>query len=125
MQKASSDNKIREMMSSAIKDLNAMVDVNTIMGKPFNLSDGKTVIPVSKVTFGFLTGGGEYGEVKSYSDKASLPFSGGSGAVVSLKPSGFLIDDGDRVRLVSVSNSVYEKAIDSFEEFVKGLKNED
>lgn len=124
MQRESSDNKIKEMMSAAMKDLNSMVDVNTIIGKPFKTSDGKTVTPVSKITFGFITGGGEYGEVKAIKE-TSLPFSGGSGAVVSLKPSGFLIDDGESVKLISVSNNVYERMIESAEEFVKGLKNED
>ena len=72
MQRESSDNKIKEMMSAAMKDLNSMVDVNTIIGKPFKTSDGKTVTPVSKITFGFITGGGEYGEVKAIKECRKL-----------------------------------------------------
>ena len=124
MQRECADNKIKEMMSAAMKDLNSMVDVDTVIGKPFKSSDGKTIIPVSKVTFGFLTGGGEYGEVKA-AKETSLPFSGGSGAVVSLKPSCFLVDDGDNIKLINIANNVYERVIESAEEFVKGLKNED
>lgn len=125
MQKESSDNKIKDMMTAAIKDLNSMVDVNTIIGKPFTTEEGKVIIPFSKVTFGYLTGGGEYGEVKSFTKEQAMPFSGGSGAVVSLKPSGFLIEDGNSIKILNVSNNIYERVLDNAEEFIKGLKNED
>lgn len=124
MQKDNSENKIKEMMTAAIKDLNSLVDVNTIIGKPFTTAEGSVIIPVSKVTMGFLTGGGEYGEVKAYKE-FSLPFAGGSGAIISLKPSGFLIDNGNGVKLVNALNDVYDRVFNTVEEFVKGLKNED
>lgn len=125
MQKTKSDNKIKEMMAEAMKDINSIVDVNTIIGKPFTSAEGKTIIPVSKVTVGFMTGGGEYGEVKSFKQDSSMPFAGGSGAVVSLKPAGFLVDDGSDIRLINVSNDVFERMFETAEEFVKGMKNED
>ncbi len=124
MQKDNSENKIKDMMTAAIKDLNSLVDVNTIIGKPFTTEEGNMIIPISKVTMGFLTGGGEYGEVKTYKE-TGLPFAGGSGAVISLKPAGFLIDNGNGVKLVNVASDVYDRVFETAEEFVKGLKNED
>ena len=125
MSKEKSNNKIRELMSSTFKDLNSLIDVNTVVGKPFKTEDGNTVIPVSKVTMGFMTGGGEYGELKPFKKDKSIPFAGGSGAVVSLKPSGFLVDNGTTVSILSVSDDVFSRLIESFDNFIKSLKNED
>ncbi|MBQ9782398.1 MAG: sporulation protein YtfJ [Clostridia bacterium] len=108
-----------------MKDLNSLIDVNTVVGKPFKTEDGNTVIPVSKVTLGFMTGGGEYGEVKPFKNNKSVPFAGGSGAVVSLKPSGFLVDTGSNVSVLSVSDDVFSRVIESVDNFIKSLKNED
>ena len=58
MAKDNSDNKIKELMSTALKDINTLVDVNTVIGKPFTTNGGTVVIPVTKVTMGFMTGGG-------------------------------------------------------------------
>ena len=125
MSKEKSNNKIRELMASTMKDLNSLIDVNTVVGKPFKTDDGNTVIPVSKVTLGFMTGGGEYGEVKPFKKDKSIPFAGGSGAVVSLKPSGFLVDNGNQVSVLSVSDDLFSRVIESFDNFIKSFKNED
>ena len=125
MSKEKKDNKIRELMSAAMKDLNSLIDVNTVVGKPVKVDSATTVIPVSKVTMGFMTGGGEYGEIKPIKKDKELPFAGGSGAIVSLKPSGFLVDQGSGVQLVSVADDALSKLIESVNNFVKSLKNEE
>lgn len=124
MSKDNSDNKIKELMSTALKDINTLVDVNAVIGKPFTTNGGTVVIPVTKVTMGFMTGGGEYGKVQSLKGEKSLPFSGGSGAVISLKPSGFLVDNGKGVKLVSIADDVATKAFETAEEFIKSFNNE-
>lgn len=125
MSKEKKDNKIRELMSAAMKDLNSLIDVNTVVGKPVKVDQATTVIPVSRVTMGFMTGGGEYGEIKPIKKDKELPFAGGSGAIVSLKPSGFLVDQGTGVQLVSVADDALSKLIESVNNFVKSLKNEE
>lgn len=125
MSKEKKDNKIRELMSAAMKDLNSLIDVNTVVGKPVKVDSATTVIPVSKVTMGFMTGGGEYGEIKPIKKDKELPFAGGSGAIVSLKPSGFLVDQGSGVQLVSVADDALSKLIESVNNFIKSFKNEE
>ena len=125
MQRENSENKIKDMMSAAIDNLSSLVDANTIVGKPFTSDDGTVIIPISKVTMGFLTGGGEYGKVKSFAKDLSMPFAGGNGAVISMKPAGFLVDDGSGMKLINVANDVYDRMFDSVEEFLRGLKKED
>jgi uncharacterized spore protein YtfJ len=58
------------------------------------------------------------------SDK-SAPFAGGSGAVLSLKPSGFLIEREDNVQLLSVADDAFSRIIESIDNFIKSFKNED
>ncbi len=125
MSKERANNKIRELMSSAMKDLNSLVDVNTVVGKPVTVDGGTLVIPITRVTLGFMTGGGEYGEIKQLKTDKSMPFAGGSGAVVSLKPSGFLIDQGKGVQLLSVADDAFSRVIESVDNFIKSFKNED
>ena len=55
MDKEKRENKIKDLMETAMKDINTIIDVNTVIGKPFSINDGTTVIPVTKVTLGFMT----------------------------------------------------------------------
>ena len=125
MDKEKRDNKIKELMETAMKDINTIIDVNTVIGKPFTINAETTVIPVTKVTLGFMMGGGEYGEVKNIKGEAQSPFAGGSGAIVSLKPTGFLIDKGKGVKLVSVPTDAVSRAFETAEEFFRTFKKDE
>lgn len=115
-------NKIKDLMSSSMNDLSDMTDVNTVVGKPIYTPDGTTVIPICKVTMGFMTGGGEYGEVRQLKNDKDSPFAGGSGAVISMKPVGFLTSNNDGVRLISTDKDVYTKLFETAEEFFEKIK---
>ena len=108
------ENRIEEVMSTALRSVRDLADVNTVVGRPFTLADGRTAIPVSKVTVGILTGGGEYGtaHLKKQED---YPFSGGGGAAVSLTPMGFLIAGGDGVRMMPTQENAgpFDKLFDA------------
>ncbi|MBS1313846.1 MAG: sporulation protein YtfJ [Clostridia bacterium] len=106
------ENKINRVIDTAMKNLSTLVDVNTVIGKPMKTEDGSLIIPVSKVTLGFMTGGGEYGEVKVMKKDRAIPFAGGSGAIVSMKPTGFLVNDGKGYRVIAAANEPYEKILD-------------
>ena len=97
------DNKlpIESIMTTTMENIRDMVDVNTVIGDPVNTPDGSTVIPISRVSFGFVAGGGEYavGETAAEPD-TQLPFAGGTGAGVTVQPMGFLFIGQDQVRLL-------------------------
>ena len=59
-----STHPINELMTDVMSNLNSMVDVNTIVGNPVETPDGTTIIPVSKVGFGFAAGGSEAERVR-------------------------------------------------------------
>lgn len=96
---------IESIMTTTMENIRDMIDVNTIIGEPINTTDGSTVIPISRVSFGFVAGGGEYntnrtpsrGENKS---EEKLPFGGGTGAGVTVQPLGFLVTNQEQVRLL-------------------------
>lgn len=93
-----SEHAINGFMGISMEKIRGMVDANTMIGDPIHCADGTTVIPVSKVSLGFASGGSDLPTrtAKEY-------FAGGAGAGMSVKPEGFLIvKDGD-VRLVQLS----------------------
>jgi sporulation protein YtfJ len=85
---------IENIMTTTMENIRDMVDVNTVIGDPVPTADGSTVIPVSRVSFGFASGGGEYGcadKSPAAQPALGMPFAGGSGAGVTVQPVGFLI----------------------------------
>ncbi len=118
------NNKIENLIKEAIKNLNDLIDVNAIIGKPIDTEDGTIIIPISKVTLGYISGGGEYGEKDKSNIYADYPFSGASGAVVSLKPSGFLVNKGDGYKLIQVPGDIYEKILTKAEDFIATFKQD-
>ena len=114
-------------MEKTTEKLTSLVDVNTVIGKPVVTASGAQVIPFTKVTMGYLSGGGEYGEVKKIEDGECLPFAGGAGTVVNVKPAGFLIDDGKECRLVRLTDDpldgLIEKASDLLSKLVRREDN--
>ena len=77
-----------------------VADANTVVGKSIITVSGAQVIPVSSVTIVNLSGGGEYGDVKTYKESDGFKLAGGNGSVVTVKPQGFLVDDGNGCRLL-------------------------
>jgi len=112
---------ISGLMNASIANLDALADVNTIIGKPIVTSSGFQIIPFSKVTMGNLSGGGEYGDVKVVKEVDALPFAGGSGAVVSLKPLGFLVDDGTTCRIMRVTDEPIDNLIERAGEILRDV----
>ncbi|MCD8049569.1 MAG: GerW family sporulation protein [Clostridia bacterium] len=100
---------INEMMASVMNGLQQMVDVNTVVGNPVETSDGTTIIPISKVGFGYAAGGSDFG-----GGEASAHFGGGSGAGATITPMGFLVVGNDQIRMVPVeaSASAVDKLVD-------------
>ena len=109
-----STNHIEAVMSTALRNIKNIADVNTVIGKPFVSYDGTTIIPVSRVTVGILTGGGEYGTKEPELRSENYPFTGGSGAAVSLNPVGFLVKTDGEYKMVNVlASNAYEKLFDA------------
>lgn len=113
---AEKNEKLNNLIFTSLENLDQLADVNCIIGKPIVTASGCQIIPFSKVTMGNVSGGGEYGDVKVVKETDSFPFAGGSGAVISMKPMGFLVDDGNSCKILRVTDepldNLFERATD-------------
>lgn len=107
------EHPISGLMSTTMQNIKEMVDVNTIVGEPITTPDGTVIIPVSKVTFGFASGGSEFC-TKNSSQNSNAPFGGGSGAGISLVPIAFLVVGEGTVKLLQIpgSTSTVDKVVE-------------
>ena len=89
------ENKIQDIIQTSLENIRTMVDANTVIGNPINTESGTTIIPISKITLGFASGGldfnGKNGE--NVKDNHAKNFGGGGGTGLSIAPVGFLIVD--------------------------------
>jgi sporulation protein YtfJ len=114
---------IESLMKSTMESIKDMIDVNTIVGDPIKSIDGTTIIPISKVCFGFASGGSEFDNVKATEPNNKYPFGGGSGAGVTVKPVAFLVVKNDSVRLLSVDQqNSYDKIVDTVPQVMDVIK---
>lgn len=95
---------INDLMSTTMQKIREMVDANTIVGQPIITPDGVTLIPVSKLSFGFASGGSDYVSKNKKPGDANT-FGGGTGAGVKISPVAFLVVKGDSVRVLPVDPS--------------------
>lgn len=113
--------KIRKLIAESKETTESFADVNMIIGKPIITASGTQIIPFSKVIVSNVAGGGEYGDVKLVKDGIAYPFAGGNGAIVSMKPMGFLIDDGKGCRILPVTDAPVDHLIERTGEIVKDM----
>ena len=88
-------NSISAMMEASMDKIRQMVDSNTVVGEPINTADGVTLIPVSRLSFGFGVGSGDYGK---QTDKLGA----GAGAGVRVEPMAFLVIKDGVTRMLPV-----------------------
>lgn len=114
-----------DLMETTMQKIREMVDVNTIIGRPIVTGDGITLIPVSKVTFGFASGGTDF-KTKNQQPNQGNSFGGGSGAGVSIVPVAFLVVKDGNVRLINVTppaNSTIDRVIDLVPEVIDKISS--
>ena len=119
---------VERIMDNAFTKIRTLVEADTVIGTPVVTADGVSIIPISKITAGFLTGGGEYSDM-SRQTYTEYPFAGGSGAGVSVSPVGFLVSDGKSVKLVNIDDkNPLEKILDTvpdiLDEIMSGVKKQ-
>lgn len=97
------EHPIEGLMKTTMNSLKEMVDVNTIVGDAVHAADGSVIIPVSKISFGFASGGSEFNrERRDTLTEEKFPFGGGSGAGVSVSPVGFIVVGNEQIKLLTV-----------------------
>lgn len=123
------NNNVEGLMGVSVDKIRELVDANTVVGTPIAVGDGVTIIPVSKVSYGFASGGSDLPS-KSSSDL----FGGGAGAGINITPVAFLtVKDGEINLLPVVSKpdtvdrlvSLVPDAVNKISELAKKKKDEE
>ena len=101
---------LENLMDTTLKNIKNMVDVNTIIGEPIKAGE-VTIIPVSRVAFGFGSGGSSFGTAAKKGDEN---FGGGAGGGVSISPVAFMVVGKGQIRLMPVSpeTNIYDRILD-------------
>ncbi len=92
---------IGDLMETTMEKIREMVDANTIVGTPITTADGITLIPISKVSFGFASGGSDIPGKQQ--PNPNNTFGGGSGAGVHIVPVAFLIVHGNSIKMLNIA----------------------
>lgn len=105
---------VNKIMENTLEKMREMVDVSTIIGEPMVTGD-TTLIPVSKVTYGFTGGGTDLPSKQN----AEL-FGGGGGGGITIAPVAFIVIQGEKVRMMQINNftSSADRAISMIPELV-------
>ena len=120
---------IDNMMQTTMESIRGMVDVNTVVGAPVMDQKGTTIIPISKVSFGFVAGGCEYA-IEDNKQKPVptdvFPFAGGTGAGVSVQPVGFLVVTENQVKVLPAQTTgAMERMVELLPQLLEELNAKD
>lgn len=115
-----SEHPIQGLMDTAMGNIKAMVDVNTIVGDPVTTPDGTVIIPISTVSFGFGAGGTQFAAKTDTIAPQDAMFGGGCGGGANVKPIAFLVVGGGNIKLLPISDKVtpVDRIIDAMPEMV-------
>jgi len=120
---------VENLMRTTMESIKNMIDVNTVVGDPVETKDGTIAIPISRVCYAFVAGGGDLakkGEEKPDNDAfdKNYPFAGGTGAGVTVMPIGFLTSSNGQLRMLPVAyNNTVDRIIDMVPNFIENIEN--
>lgn len=118
---------VESLMKTTMENIKNMIDVNTVVGDAVETTDGNVIVPVSKVSFAFIAGGGEYpgtSEKEEGDGSSKYPFAGGSGAGVTVQPIGFLATTNGQLKVIPVKySSAVDRIVDMVPDLISNMEN--
>ena len=94
------EHPIQQLINDAMGKMREIVDSNTVIGTPITTREGTTILPVSKISFGFVSGGTDFAN-----EKQKDLFGGAASSGASITPVGFLVIKGDSVKLIQLAEN--------------------
>ena len=116
------DHALNDVLATTMEKIKSMLDVNTIIGTPIQTQEGLSIIPVSKVSFGFASGGSDFGK----KPENGVKFGGGAGAGATISPIAFLIINGENVRLLPMAtapNTTADRIVEMVPDAIEKIKD--
>lgn len=125
MKELDKENKVKSIIDVALDKIRNMVDVNCVVGDSLTLPDNSIIIPVTKVSVGFVAGGGEYSDLNAKRNSADFPLAGGTGGGYTVNPIGFFVLKDDKFKLVHADkSSAYLSLLKTIADMLKSIKKE-
>ena len=121
------DKKIESLVDISLDKIRGLIDVNCVIGNPISMPDGSSIIPVSKVSVGFVAGGGEYNDLNAKRNSADFPMAGGTGGGFTVSPIGFFVLENNKFKLIRADKSsayigLIKNATEVMKKFLEKLK---
>ncbi|MBR6778787.1 MAG: sporulation protein YtfJ [Clostridia bacterium] len=121
------DKKIESLIDVSLDKIRTMIDVNCVVGNAISMPDGSTIIPISKVSVGFVSGGGEYNDLNAKRNSADFPMAGGTGGGFTVSPIGFFVVNKEKFKLIRADKStaylgLIKNATEVLKKFVEKIK---
>jgi len=125
---------LKQVIDASLENLKKVLSVDTVIGEPITLPNQITIIPISKVSVGFTSGGVDF-DSKNNPTREQAHFGGGNGAGMSITPLAFLVVSGTDVKILNVNNpnsstllgtvsELIERSPEIINKFVKIFKKE-
>ena len=95
------DKKLESLVDVSLEKIRSLIDVNCVIGSAISMPDGTSIIPISKVSVGFVAGGGEYNDLNAKRNSADFPMAGGTGGGFTVSPIGFFVADKNKFKLIT------------------------
>ena len=99
------EKKIESLVDASLDKIRAMIDVNCVIGNAISMPNGNVIIPISKVSVGFVAGGGEYNDLNAKRNSADFPMAGGTGGGFTVSPIGFFVVEESKYKLIHADKS--------------------
>ena len=120
MKNFSEKENVSSLIESAMSKIKTIIDSSTVVGESIKTPDGTTIIPISRVSVGYVVGGGEYADLSARRVANHFPMAGGSSGGMSMSPVGFLIIFEGKVDFVNVENkSLYQTVLNLFNKILE------
>lgn len=117
---------ISQLIQNSMDKIKGLVDSSTIVGERIETASGTTIIPISRVTVGYVVGGGEYADLSSKKYHNNFPMAGGSSGGTSITPVGFLVDKDGEVNFINVEDkSMYQTVLNMVNTILSKIKKKD
>ena len=88
-----------KIMDTTMEKIRNIVNVDTVVGTPIVTPDGITIIPVSRVSYAFASGGCDF----RVQENPNMGFGCGNGAGVRIEPVGFLTIKDGSARMINLT----------------------
>ena len=120
---AENSSKLGDMTKSSLDSIKAMLDANTIIGDPIQTPVGTTIIPISKITVGYASGGIDYAKKDAPQNSHTNNFGGGGGTGITVTPVAFLVVGADgKVDILNVNTPTQTGSTDAVSSVVGFLE---